>query len=358
MAFSARRAVLIKKQNLKGEVPEMKLTRKLAALMATVFVLALMATSATAAPIVFRLAGQQPPEHLCTKMMNDFAKEINTKTKGRVQIKVFPASQLGNYSLVMEELIRGTIDMSVTSFASEFDPRFDVIYTNGYISDYKDAKKIFTPGAWLPNKLVELGKPLGVRVLGSYVEGMIGIASAKPVKDILNPKVDKGVLIRVANMDVYNLGAKAMGFRTITIPWSDVYQSMQTGVCDAVDGYPTAAAYTILGDVIKNWYATNYSMEYLAYMVSDKSWKKLTPEDQKVFTDVAKKYTLKSIDNAKAEDEKYMKLMEKKGIKVHRYTEAQLKPIKDACVSTWEEVGKAGTGVELMKEFKQHLGSK
>lgn len=334
----------------------MKLTRKLAALMATVFVLALMATSATAAPIVFRLAGQQPPEHLCTKMMNDFAKEINTKTKGRVQIKVFPASQLGNYSLVMEELIRGTIDMSVTSFASEFDPRFDVIYTNGYISDYKDAKKIFTPGAWLPNKLVELGKPLGVRVLGSYVEGMIGIASAKPVKDILNPKVDKGVLIRVANMDVYNLGAKAMGFRTITIPWSDIYQSLQTGVCDAVDGMSTAAAYTTIGDAIKYWYATNYSFEYLPMMVSEKSWKKLSPADQKIFQEAAKNFTIKSINTAQAEDAKYMDLMKKKGIKVFTYTPQQLKPIKQACVGVWDELGKRGLTPQLMTEFKKNLG--
>lgn len=123
--------------------------------------------------IVLRFAWQQPTEHLCTKMMHDFAKEIEQKTKGRVKINVFPANQLGSYELVMEELIRGTIDMSVTSFASGFDPRFDVIYTNGIVSSYAEAKKVFTPGAWLPNKLVELGKPLGVNVLGSYVEAKV-----------------------------------------------------------------------------------------------------------------------------------------------------------------------------------------
>ena len=257
----------------------------------------------------------------------------------------------------MEEMIRGTVDMACMSVATDFDPRLEIIYTNGFVTGYESAKKALVPGAWLPNKLNEFTSALGVHLIGSYVEGFIGIGSTKAVKDPLNPKVDKGVLTRVPNMVVYTLGAKAMGYRPITIPYPDVYQSMQTGVCDAVYGYPTAAAYTILGDVLKHWYATNYSMEYLAYMVSDKSWKKLTPEDQKVFLDVAKKYTLKSIDNAKAVDDKYMALMEKKGIKVYRYTEAQLKPIKEACVSTWEEVGKAGTGVELMKEFKQHLGN-
>ena len=331
--------------------------KKLAVLMTAVFVFAAMAGSAFAAEkITFRFAGQQPTEHLCTKMMHDFAKEIGEKTKGRVEIKVFPANQLGSYELVMEELIRGTIDMSVTSFASGFDPRFDVIYTNGIVSSYDEAKKVFTPGAWLPNKLVELGKPLGINVLGSYIEGFIGIASTKPVKEPLNPKVDKGVLVRVANMDVYNLGAKAMGFRTITIPWADIYQSLQTGVCDAVDGMSTAAAYTTIGDVMKYWYATNYSFEYLPLMVSEKAWQKLSPEDQKIFREAAKNFTLKSISTAQSEDTKYMDLMQKKGIKVFKYTDQELKPIKQACVGIWDDLGKRGLTPELMKGLRENLG--
>ena len=330
--------------------------KKFAALALFVFILAALVTPATAAPIVFRFAGQSPPDHAATKTMNAMAKEIAEKTSGRVEVKVYPASQLGNYSLVMEEMIRGTVDMSMMSIASEFDPRLELVYINGYVSGYDDAKRVFVPGAWLPNKLNELSSALGVRLIGSYIEGMIGIGSAKPVKDPLNPKVDKGVLTRVPNMDVYSLGAKAMGYRPITIPYSDVYQSMQTGVCDAVDGYPVAAAYTMLGDVIKYWYHTNYSMEYLAIMVSEKSWKKLSASDQKIFNEVAKKYTLLSIDNAQKEDNKYMDLMKNKGIKVYKYSEAELKPIKAACITTWEELGKRGMTPELMSEFKKHLG--
>ena len=332
--------------------------KKFALMLAVLFLFIIAVSPATAAPITLRFAGQSPPDHMATKTMEAMAKEIGEKTKGRVQVKVYPAGQLGNYSLVMEEMIRGTIDMACMSVATDFDPRLEIIYTNGFVTGYESAKKALVPGAWLPDKLNSFTSALGVRIIGSYVEGFIGIGSVKPVKEPLNPKVDKGVLTRVPNMVVYTLAAKAMGYRPITIPYPDVYQSMQTGVCDAVDGYPTAAAYTILGDVLKYWYATNYSMEYLAYMVSDKTWKKLSPEDQKVFMEIAKRYTLKSIDNAKSEDEKYMKLMEKKGIKVFRYSEAQLKPIQAACVGTWEEVGKAGTGVELMKEFKQHMGHK
>lgn len=320
------------------------------------FVFVALVGPATAAPVVFRFSGQSPPEHVATKTMEAMAKEIGEKTSGRVEVKVYPASQLGNYSLVFEEMIRGTVDMAMMSIATEFEPRLEMTYINGFCSGYDEAKKIFDPDAWFSKKLAELLDPLGIKLIGSYLEGFIGIASTKELVDPLNPKVDKGVLTRVPNMAVYSLGARAMGFRPITIPYSDVYQSMQTGVCDAADGYPVAAAYTILGDVMKYWYHTNYSIEYLAMMVSNKSWAKLSADDQKVFQEVARKYTLLSIDNAEKEDNRYMDLMEKKGIKVFKYTEDQLKALKEACIGTWDELGKTALTPELMKEFKTQLG--
>ena len=134
--------------------------KKFAVILAVMFLFVAAVGPATAAPIVFRFAGQSPPEHMATKTMNEMAKEINQKTNGRVEIKVYPANQLGNYSLVMEEMIRGTIDMSMMSIASEFDPRLELVYVNGFISGYEDAKKVFVPGAWLPNKLNELSSAL------------------------------------------------------------------------------------------------------------------------------------------------------------------------------------------------------
>ena len=140
------------------------------------FLFVAMISPATAAPTVFRFAGQSPPDHMATKMMEQMAKEINEGTKGRVEVKVYPASQLGNYTLVMEEMIRGTVDMACMSVATDFDPRLEILYANGYVTGYDAAKKAFDPDAWLPKKLNEFLTPLGVRLIGSYIEGFIGIA--------------------------------------------------------------------------------------------------------------------------------------------------------------------------------------
>ena len=321
-------------------------------------VLMLFAGTAFAAPeITLKFAGQYPADHPATMLMNEIAKEVAEKSNGRIEVKVYPASQLGDYELVYEEMIRGTIDMSCTSVPSQFDPRLELVYINGFVKGYDDVKKIFAPNAWLFNKMDELNQRLGVKLLGFFIEGMIGTGTVKPANEPLNPAVDKGVLIRVPNMDVYKLAAEAMGYRTVTIPWSDVYQSLQTGVCEGVNGFSVAAAYTMLRDVLKHWYMTNYSLECLNYMISMKTWNKLSPEDQKIIAEAVAHASAKSIEEAKANDEKYMQLMREQGIDVHTYTPEELEPIAKACASTWPKLEKRMTK-ELIDEFRKELGPK
>lgn len=314
--------------------------------------------TAFAAPeMVLKFAGQNATDHPATDMMHKIAKEIAEKTDGRIEVKVYPANQLGDYSLVYEEQIRGTIDMSCISVPSQFDPRMELIYINGYVSDYEDAKKVFAQDGWLFKKMNEFNERLGVKLLGFYVEGMIGTGTTKPANEPLTPGVDKGVLIRVPNMDVYNLAAQAMGYNTQTIPYADVYQAIQTGVVNGVNGYPVAAAYTALGDVLENWYMTNYSIEVLNYMISGQTWAKISPKDQAIIEGILAEATTSSIENAKSVDEHYMDLMRKKGIKVHTYTKEELKPLMKACASTWPKLEKNMTK-ELMDEFRKELAPK
>ncbi|KJR97912.1 MAG: C4-dicarboxylate ABC transporter substrate-binding protein [Desulfobulbaceae bacterium BRH_c16a] len=313
---------------------------------------------AFAAPeMVLKFAGQSAADHPATQLMNDIAKEIGEKTSGRIEVKVYPANQLGDYSLVYEEQIRGTIDMSCISVPSQFDPRMELIYINGYVSDYEDAKKVFAQDGWLFGKMNEYNERLGVKLLGFFVEGMIGTGTTKPAKDPLNPAVKQDVLIRVPNMDVYKLAAEAMGYSTVTVPYADVYQAIQTGVVNGVNGYPVAAAYTALGDVLKYWYMTNYSVEVLNFMISGISWAKIKPEDQAVIKDILARATTNSIENARNVDEHYMSLMKEKGIQVFTYSKEELAPIMKASASTWPKLEKNMTK-ELMDDFRRELAPK
>ena len=319
------------------------------------FVIAAPFAAEAAPEMILRFAGQVPPDHPATGYMNDIAKEVLEKTDGRIEIKVHPANQLGDYTLVYQELIRGTIDMAMISIPGDIDPRVNFVYTNGLAWDYEQLAKFFEPGGWAYRKMDEFNSNLGVKFLGFMPEGFIGIASTKELIEPLNPKVDKGVLCRVPNMQVYKDGAEAMGFRTVTIPYSDLYTSMQTGVCDAVDGLPSTASYTILKDVMKHWYHLNYSMEVFPCMISAKTWAKLSDADKKIFEDVCARVSALSVKNAERDDNASMELMRKAGIQVHTYTAAELEPIRQAVIASWPQLAKTMTK-EFVDEMTAEVG--
>lgn len=323
----------------------------LAAVLAMTLVTLVPQVSTAAPEMTLRFANQVPVEHTATKLMNQIAANVKERTNGRIEIVVYPANQLGDYTLVYEELIRGTIDMAGISIPSQFDPRLELTYINCFVRNFDEAKQVFAADGWLYKKMDELNSRLGVKLLGFQVEGFIGIGSTKPAVEPLNPEVAKGLLVRVPNMDVYKLGAEAMGYRTVTVPWAEVYTALQTGVADGVDGMTPTAAYTMLKDVLKYWYDLNYSVENFNYMMSQKTWEKLSKEDQAIIADECAKVTTMSIELAKQDQEKYLQLMREAGIEVHTYKPEELTPIFTKVSGTWDKLADK-FGKDLIDEFK------
>lgn len=311
--------------------------------------------SAAGEPMLLRFAGQLPPEHPATGYMNDIAKEVLEKTDGRIEIKVYPANQLGDYALIHQELIRGTIDMAMISIPGDIDPRLYFVYIHGLAWNYEQQAKFFEPGGWAYRKMDEFNQNLGVKFLGFHPEGFVGTASTKPLIEPLNPKTDKGVLTRVPNMQTHKDAAEAMGFRTVTIPYSDVYTAMQTGVCDAVDGLPPTAALTILRDVMKYWYQLNYTMEVYPAMMSMKTWDKLSDSDKKIIEDACARTAALAVKNAQRDDEAAMQKMREAGIEVVTYTAEELEPIRQAVMSTWPQLSGSMTK-EFIDELIEEVG--
>ncbi len=60
----------------------------------------LSCTSYAAEKLVLKMAGQSPIEYQGTIHQMEFKKTIEEATNGRIEIKVYPANQLGDYESV------------------------------------------------------------------------------------------------------------------------------------------------------------------------------------------------------------------------------------------------------------------
>src|SRR5699024_8596166 len=135
---------------------------------------------------VLQVAGQYPEEHINTESLQSFTDEVVNGTEGDVDFKVYPANSLGDYPLVYEEVIKGTIDMALITLPIDYDEVFESLYINYLAEDYDEAKYIYGPDSNLFKIVEEANDQLGVKFLGFHAEGFTGISTTKEVDSPLN----------------------------------------------------------------------------------------------------------------------------------------------------------------------------
>ena len=294
---------------------------------------------AQAEKVKLRLAGQYAPEHTTTVLMKEFAKIVNERSNGEIEVRVYPASQLGDYTQIFEELRRGTIDMATISIPSQFDTRLEAVYLHYLAMNYAEARRIYAPGSKMFKLISEVNDSLDVKFLAFNIEGFGGFGTTKLPDNLDDPAGRKNTLMRVPPMAVFQIPCEDEGFQTVSIPFAELYTSLQTGIADGWSGGPAMVNYVQFRDVIKYFIACNNFIESNSYMMSKVVWEKLSPEHQKIIQDAALEISAKSFDLAEADDAKYIVELEKAGIKVVKFTPEQLQAWADLCrKATWPKM--------------------
>ncbi len=311
------------------------------------------AAAPEAKPITLRMATDHPIEHMATRSAKAIVEEVKAKTNGRVLIDLYPASQLGDYNTVYEEIVRGTIDIGHITIPDSLDGRLGSAYTPYLTTGYDEAKKVYAPGSFLYNKFVEYNDKLGVKFLGFYLEGYIGMGTKKEPKDFSTPGANKGLKIRVWAAPASRAPMEDLGYTPITVPYAEAPTAIQTGVVDGWIGGTPNVNYHWVGEVIKYFYITHMHAESTAYVMSNKTFAKLTPEDQKVVVEAFSTQSKASFDLAKDEDEKWAAELEKKGVKVTRLSNEEVQKLAEYVrANTWPKLEEVYTK-ELLDGLKE-----
>ena len=306
-------------------------------------------------PITLRYSTMQNKDHISYQVALNIKQAVEEKTEGRVLIDIYPANQLGDWSQVYDELMMGSIDMAHSSVPETYDARTAVGYFPYLSSSYDQLGEIFAEGSSLDNMMKEIQAKNGIEFCGFFVEGIAGIGTTKEVS---NPNTldSKNTVIRTAAMDCYILPCEYMGFDTTSIASSDTFAALQTGVVEGLAGSTPAGAYLNYRDIIDYYYVYQMSPEVTQIMISEKTLAKLSPEDQKTIVDICRQECANSVNYAKEEDEKYLKLMEDNGIKIVRFTDEEIEMFAEAVrTNVWPQLAKTyGEDFinELLKLYK------
>ena len=143
--------------------------------------LALSGGSAFAAQ--WKLAHIRPADSVIERDLQAFAKEVREATSGRIDIRIYGSSQLGDYTVVQEKVSLGSVEMSCESVSTQVDKRF-LSYILPYVAkDYATAKKNFGTGTPYAKYCANLFDKQDIMVLANWPVyfGGIGLVKAPPI---------------------------------------------------------------------------------------------------------------------------------------------------------------------------------
>lgn len=307
-------------------------------------------------PITIRLASDAPIDHIATRVNEKLVDLVAEKTEGRVLVDYKPASQLGSYETVYEEVIIGTIDAAQITVPDLSDARLGAAYLPWYALNFEEARELYGQGSLMVNTMKEICAGQNVNFVGFVLEGFIGWGFVKPPQNLYDPEGNKHLALRSPAMLTFRNPAEDIGFTPTTVVYAEVPTAMQTGIVDGWVGGTPNMNYAWVSDII-TMMVTNYMhAEATAYVVSEIALQKLTEEDQALVLEAFTEMSDESFIMAEENEKDYQQRMRDKGIEMIIFTEEQVQAYADYVREvSWPKLEDL-LGKELMDAFREEVG--
>ncbi len=234
-----------------------------------------------------KLATATAPDHPYNVGAQKFIDLIKERTNGRIQIKLYPALQLGKGEREMLEGVQqGAIDLLVTSTGplGGFSPSINILDFPFLFRDF-DHVDLVLDGP-IGRRLLDDFEKVNVKGLAFWENGFRHLTNSKgPVKKVED---GKGLKIRTMENKVHLAAWKSAQFNPTPMAWGEVFTAMQQGVIDGQEN-PIAVYYaTKLWDAKQKYLSlTAHVYSPSPILMSKKVFDAMPRADQELFSKTA-----------------------------------------------------------------------
>jgi TRAP-type transport system periplasmic protein len=246
----------------------------------------------------------------------EFAKKVEQYTAGRYKVQVFCCSQLGNDPKNIEQLGLGGIDFTVSSTGSYAPhiPTLNLTMLPFIVDSYEQGWKFYDDSAWLKEQFAK-APAKGFRFLSTWEAGFRNMTTKDPLN---SPDDTKGRKLRTFPNEMMRWTLESMGFGVQIMPLPEVYLAIQQGAVAGQENPIDTIYSNKFYEVAPHVTLTNHVYSPIPLAISEKTWAKLSPEDQKAVTRAAQEVAPMARTLIKDGDEKVLAEMAAKGAKVNR----------------------------------------
>jgi TRAP-type C4-dicarboxylate transport system substrate-binding protein len=283
-------------------------------LLVVAFLAVNVGVTAAGNPIVLKFGNASAPDKLASVLMEQFCKNVTDRTGGAVVCKWFPAQQLGSNAAQIENLMSGTQDGNAGSIETYGSYVKDIgILSVPFV--FRDAQHqvdwLGSPdAAYMFN---ELRNKFNIRIVNFDFKRLPRVIITK--KKVATPAQLKGMKFRVANIPMQEMMFKHWGATTTFVSFAEYPMALMQGVVNAgetsCESFETSKFHLYAPYIAEVNFA--YPLDCLA--MAESSFKKLSPEQQKIIYDEAAEMTKKYNARVEKDWEAYKPTMIKEGAK-------------------------------------------
>ncbi len=269
------------------------------------------------------------PETRGAQKLADLVKE---NSRGTMEIEVYENARLGTMRERNEGMRLGKVDMGTSSvgFLANYEPIVGIFDLPYLYTDKAHEMRVFDGeiGREIDRELQEHG----LRVLCYFDAGARHITNnLKPIKNLDDLK---GMRIRVPQSEASVEGFKMLGATPTPMPFGEVYLGLSKNVVAGQENPISLVLHNKFYEVQKYLSLTNHQLFIQVLTISEKSWKKLSAEQQRILLAAAKEAQVYQRDLAAREEVEVLAVLQEKGLQINEVVNsgefaAKAKPLQE-----------------------------
>lgn len=279
----------------------------------------------------------QNPGHALAVAPEEFKALVEERSEGRIQVNLYPSSQLGSAREMMEQVTMGTLDMTccdTADWAAALSIPELAVFNMPFLTKDLDtqAELIDTIVSEEVPKMLEGS---GVRLLMTYSNGIRNpLLKTKPItclEDI------QGIKMRTAETPLYVDLWNCLGASTVTSAWSEAYTLLQQGVADAVEADATGLVNQNLQEQGKYFSKIGHLGAIYCVFMNEEKWNAIPEDLQEIIQACALESQAKQLEDRQASDDAAEQTMAEAGVEINEISAEERERMKDACQPIYDE---------------------
>lgn len=252
---------------------------------ASVFALSLLAGSVQAAEYELKLGHVANENNSWHQAFVSFAEQVRQRSEGRLEIKIYPNSQLGQEMDMINGIQLGTVDMTMSGESLQnWAPKAALLAVPYALRDSQHLHQVADGelGKEIEQQITERA---GVVPLTWFERGARQLTSNKPVR---SPEDLRGMTVRVPNAPLFVSAWQAMGAKPTPMAFTEVFTALQQGVVHAQENPLSLIDSASFFEVQKYVNKTDHVRSWIYVLIGKRQLEKLPEDLQQVLFDAAR----------------------------------------------------------------------